>query len=293
VSLLVVGLIRIRPDAGLAASVPPATLPAASRPAETVGGGTVTDPAVGPAPYFGIGGPGMVLVKNWHFGTGGTIKNYDDMSANFLYHDQFNTIGNGTNYGALTVAHDKATALYHQPIEGEDSPPVREFTADSLKTYLTGLDGAALCKPYAHNAGCGSFMAKWKLPKENGPLPGRDIVWETRVRYVTPKYFWFAIWTAGNKWKADKLGLRQRRGAAVHQFRRSGVALQFSRQPDEGHRRLQRLVQDDGQQGNQVVRRHAVPRLDVGIQPRRDVRDVRRRDQSAERIALLLDLRGR
>ena len=42
---------------------------------ETIGGGNVTNPAVGPAPSFGIGGPGMVLVKNWHFGASGTIKN--------------------------------------------------------------------------------------------------------------------------------------------------------------------------------------------------------------------------
>ena len=75
----------------------------------------------------------MVLVKNWHFGTKGTIRNYSDMNAHFVYHDQFNTIGNGTNYGAVTVAPDAANALPHQPIEGVDSPPVRQFTADSLK----------------------------------------------------------------------------------------------------------------------------------------------------------------
>ena len=26
------------------------------------------------------------------------------------------------------------------------------------------------------------------------------MIWETRVRYVTPPYFWFAIWNAGNIW---------------------------------------------------------------------------------------------
>ncbi len=169
---------------------------------ESIGGGTVAMPAVGPAPSFGIGGPGMVLVKNWHFGTKGTIRNYADMNANFFYHDQFGTIGNGTNYGAVTVAPDAANALYNQPIEGVNSPPVRQFTADSLKTLLTSLHGATRVDPNAHNAGCGSFMAKWQLPK-GGSLLGRSIVWETRVRYVTPPYFWFAIWTAGNKWKWD------------------------------------------------------------------------------------------
>lgn len=166
---------------------------------ETIGGGTITSPATGPKPSFGIGGPNMVLVKNWRFGKKGTIRNYADMSANFLYHDQFGTIGNGTNYGAVMVAPDSANALPNQPIEGEASPPVRRFTEESLLTLLTPLKGATTVSPTAHNAGCGSFMAKWKLPN-GGSLLGKDIVWETRVRYVTPPYFWFAIWTAGNKW---------------------------------------------------------------------------------------------
>ena len=36
--------------------------------AETVGGGTVQSPAIGPPPSFGLGGANMALVKNWHFG---------------------------------------------------------------------------------------------------------------------------------------------------------------------------------------------------------------------------------
>ena len=117
---------------------------AAAKPVETIGSGTVDRRASGPPPAYGIGGPNMVLVKNWHFGTQGTIKNIVDMSANFVYHDQFGTYNNGFgNYGANTVALDKADALPHQPIEGVDSPPVRRFTADSLKTFLTPLDGAA------------------------------------------------------------------------------------------------------------------------------------------------------
>ena len=169
---------------------------------ETIGGGTLENPATGPRPSFGIGGSGMILVKNWHFGTTGTIKNYDDLNLNFFYHDQFGTIGNGTNYGAVIVAPDQADALPGQPIEGEACPPVRQFTVDSLRTFLTPLHGAAEVLPARHNAGCGSFMAKWKLPN-GGSLLGRDLVWETRVRYVTPPYFWFALWTAGNRWKGD------------------------------------------------------------------------------------------
>ena len=188
---------------GMAALPAPGAEHPATRPApDTVGGGTIDRPAVGPPPSFGIGGAGMVLVKNWHFGTTGTVRDIGQMSEHFQYHDQFGTIGNGTNYGAVTVAPDAKTALPDQPIEGVDCPPVRRFTPDSLKTFLTGLDGATLCKPRSHNAGCGSFMAKWHLPR-GGSLLGRDLVWETRVRYDTPPYYWFAIWTAGNKWKYD------------------------------------------------------------------------------------------
>ena len=144
----------------------------------------------------------MILIKNWDFGRNGTIKNMADMNANFFYHDQFGTFNNGGNYGSNTVAPDAANAIGGQPVEGTNSAKVREFTADSLLTFLTPLDGATSVSPVAHNVGNGSFMAKWKLPN-GGSLLGRDIVWETRARYLTPPYFWFAIWTAGNKWKWD------------------------------------------------------------------------------------------
>src|SRR4051794_7385192 len=57
--------------------------------AETVGGGTIDSPAVAPAPAYNIGGGGFVPVKNWNFGTNGTIRNYTDMNVNFYYHDQY------------------------------------------------------------------------------------------------------------------------------------------------------------------------------------------------------------
>ncbi len=180
----------------------PAQSGAALSKPETLGGGSVADPAVGPLPSFGLGGPNMVLVKNWHFGTNGTIRSYDDMSANFFYHDQFGTINNGGKYGSNMVSPDLANATGGQPIEGVNSPPVRAFTPDSLKTFLTPLDKVTDVQVRNHNTGNGSFMAKWRLPT-GGSLLGRDIVWETRVRYVPPPYFWFAIWTAGNKWKWD------------------------------------------------------------------------------------------
>ena len=160
---------------------------------ETLGGGTVWTPAIGPAPSFGLGGSGMVLVKNWDFGTNGTIRNYADMSENFLYHDQFGTINNGGKYGANMVSPDFANSVGGQPIEGENSPPVRSFTADSLVTILTPLDNVKDVQVRNHNTGNGSFVGKWRLPN-GGSLLGRDIVWETRVRFVPPPYFWFALY---------------------------------------------------------------------------------------------------
>ena len=185
----------------LAATLVWRALPVSAAP-QTIGGGTVGQAAAGPAPAYGLGGPEMVLVKNWDFGTSGTVGDGAAMSANFFYHDQFGTFNNGGNYGSNTVAPNAATAIGGQPIEGQNSATVRQFTADSLKTLLTPLDGATAVSPVQHNVGNGSFMAKWSLPR-GGSLLGRDIVWETRARYVTPPYFWFAIWTAGNKWKWD------------------------------------------------------------------------------------------
>ncbi|MGI4788554.1 MAG: hypothetical protein ACRYFS_06855 [Janthinobacterium lividum] len=178
---------------------------------ETLGGGTVVDPAVGPAPSFGIGGPNMVLVKNWHFGTNGTVKNYADMNANFVYHTNHGSDNNGGEYGSQTVAPDAENAIAGQPIEGINSTPVREFTADSLKTYVTALtplkpeavvNGVPVVQARYGNAGNGSFGAKWTLPAGGSHL-GQDIVWETKVRYVPPPYFWFALWTDGDRWLWD------------------------------------------------------------------------------------------
>jgi hypothetical protein len=171
---------------------------------ETIGGGTKTSPAQGPAPSLGTGGTGFVLVKNWNFGSNGTIKNITDLDNNFFYHDNFNQISTGAGqYGALTVASSAATAINgtpqgNQPIE-DPAHPVRSFTTDSIKTYIVPLNGATIINPSLHNAGCGSFMPKWTLPN-GGSLLGQDILWETRVKYVTPKYYWFALWICGNSW---------------------------------------------------------------------------------------------
>lgn len=163
----------------------------------TLGGGTKESPAIGPAASFGLG-RGYTLVKNWKFGAKGTIKNVGEMNANFFYHDEFGTIGNGTNYGAVMVSPDAGNAIAGQPVE-DPAHPARRFFTDSMRTFLVPLHGAQTCSPKEHNVGCGSFMAKWKLPK-GGSLLGQDMIWETRVRYVTPPYFWFALWTAGNIW---------------------------------------------------------------------------------------------
>ncbi|QHT61468.1 hypothetical protein GXP70_16860 [Paenibacillus lycopersici] len=169
--------------------------------AETVGGGSFASPAIGPAPSGSFSG--FTLVKNWHFGTGGTIKNTNDLIGEFQFHDQFGTIANGTNYGAVIVAPTAATALSStptgaQPVESAGNP-VRQFTADSMKTFLVPLNGATTVWPSQHNVGNGSIQAKWNLPN-GGSLLGHDVLWETRVRYVRPQAFWFALWNAGNTW---------------------------------------------------------------------------------------------
>ena len=187
---------RVALTIGLVTLIAPATLPA-----ETVGGGTIANPAVGPAPSNAIGGSGFALVKNWNFGTSATstVTSMTDMSTNFQYHDQFGTIANA-NYGAKIVSPDSANALSGQPVEGVNTAtPVRSFLTDSLRTYLVPLNGATTVTPSSMNAGSGSFQAKWTLPNGGSRL-NQDMLWETRVRYVTPPYFWFALWTAGNKW---------------------------------------------------------------------------------------------
>src|SRR5688572_13520895 len=95
---------------------------------DTIGGGTISSPAIGPAPSYGLGGANAVLVKNWDFGTGGTIKNNADLSAHFFFHDQFNTISN--KYGSKIVSPDAANALPGQPIEGINSPRSEEHTSE-------------------------------------------------------------------------------------------------------------------------------------------------------------------
>lgn len=171
---------------------------------QTVGGGTIETPAIGPSPAYDLGEKDFVLVKNWNFGSDAesTITNIAEMSKHFQYHDQFGTIANGTKYGAYTVAPNEEHALSHlnQPVEGKNTKrPVRKFFKKSLKTYLVPLDGAKKVHPKEAKAGCGSFQAKWTLDKGGSRL-GRDILWQTRVRYRTPPYFWFAIWNCGNKW---------------------------------------------------------------------------------------------
>lgn len=170
--------------------------------APTVGIGDINSPAIGPELSYNYGEDtvGYVLIKNWDFGIEGTIPNIDSLNFHFQYHDQFGTIANGTNYGAKIVAPSKSTAIPGQPVEMVNTnKPVREMTDSTMLTYLVGLNGDTIVDPTTKKGGCGSFQAKFTLPN-GGKLLGMDIIWETRVRYKTPPYFWFAIWTAGNKW---------------------------------------------------------------------------------------------
>jgi hypothetical protein len=176
-----------------------------------VGSGDIDDPVSGPAPSESshLGGAPFVLVKNWDFGANGTIKNINDLNAEFEYKDQFGTIANGSHYGAVIVAPNTASAIQagglglasdRQPVE-DPSRPYREWTQSTLKTYVRPLDpNQTSVSVSAHNAGCGSFMAKWSLPS-GGERLGYDVVWETRARIPTPlPAYWFALWTSGNQW---------------------------------------------------------------------------------------------
>jgi hypothetical protein len=178
----------------------------------TIGSGELAQPAVGPAPGVQrkIGGAPFVLVKNWDFGAQGTIRNTQDLIAEFEFHDQFNTIANGTHYGSVIVAPTPETAISvtaelglpdnRQPVE-DPKRPVREFTPDTLKAHVLPLSAAQkTVSVKAHNAGCGSLMAKWRLPSGGKGLQ-KELLWETRVRMSVPKPgYWFALWTSGDRW---------------------------------------------------------------------------------------------
>ncbi|MCP3138585.1 golvesin C-terminal-like domain-containing protein [Pyxidicoccus xibeiensis] len=169
--------------------------------AETIGGGTITTPAVGPAPAYAVDGSGFALVKNWDFGTSATstVRDMATMNTHFQYHDQHGLDAN-PGYGASMVAPNAATAISGQPIEGVDTTsPVRAFFPETLRTYLVPLNGATLLDPYLLNTGSGAFQPRWTL-SGGGTRLEQDVLWETRVRYVVPRYFWFALWTDGDSW---------------------------------------------------------------------------------------------
>jgi hypothetical protein len=169
---------------------------------ETIGTGNENQPAMGPPPTEAgkVGGGSWALVKNWNFGTSGNIRDIDALSREWQYHDQFGTIGNGSNYGAITVAPNKATAINNQPVE-DPARPYREFTAEALRTYVRPLSASQQSVTVTkHDAGNGSITAKWKLTS-GGSILGKELLWESRVRMPeTEAGYWFAIWTAGNKW---------------------------------------------------------------------------------------------
>jgi hypothetical protein len=180
--------------------------------APTVGVGELAQPAVGPVATLQKQLPGapFVLVKNWDFGEQGTIRNNQDLIAEFEFHDQFNTIANGTHYGSVMVAPTPETAISVtpelglpenvQPVE-DPARPVREWTATSLKAHVLPLSPTQkTVSVKKHDAICGSFMAKWRLPSGGKNLQ-KELLWETRVRMPVPKPgYWFAVWTAGDRW---------------------------------------------------------------------------------------------
>lgn len=164
----------------------------------------------GPAPQLAIAGAPFTMIKNWDFGTNGNVRGKADLKNEFQFHDQFGTIANGTNYGAVTVAADEETAISdatglglpnnRQPVE-DPARPTREWTADGMIAHVRPLSASQNTISAArHDVGNGSITSKWKLDK-GGALLGHDLVWETRVRM--PKHeqgYWFALWTAGERW---------------------------------------------------------------------------------------------
>jgi hypothetical protein len=177
----------------------------------SVGIGDIKNPALGPAPTHAskVTGAAFTLVKNWDFGSDGTIAQMSDLIAEFQFHDQFKTIANGTNYGSVIVAPTAQTAISvtglglpnnRQPVE-DPARPYREFTPESIRTYVRPLSPTATSiSATKHDSGNGSFMAKWLLPKGGSRLK-QDVLWESRVRITKPaKGFWFSLWTAGHKW---------------------------------------------------------------------------------------------
>jgi len=197
---------------------PPISRPAVDEPTpdpaqpQTLGVGTLEEPAQGPPPTDRkrVSGEPFVLVKNWDFGSAGTVRNVSDLIGEFEFHDQFGTIANGTHYGAVIVAPTMETAIQVSPELGlpENMQPVedpqrpnREWTRNTLKAHVLPLSAAQTsASTKAHDAGCGSFVARWRLPNGGSHLQ-RDILWETRVRMPVPRPgYWFAIWTAGSRW---------------------------------------------------------------------------------------------
>lgn len=160
---------------------------------------------------FMPGGP-FTLQKNWMFGINGNIQSYTQLNNEFTYHDIFNTISNGTNYGAITVRapgsegfgvwnwEDIGLLSDQQPVDPGNR--YREFTANSLICKVMPLDPTSVVVGPAstHNAGCGSFMSKLTFPA-GGARFGQDIVWETKCRILdAPNGYWFALWIAGPQW---------------------------------------------------------------------------------------------
>ncbi len=193
--------------------------------ADTIGGGSVGQPAVGPDPAYDYGSDtqGYVLVKNWDFGTSGTVTDYATLDSEFNYHDQFlhYCIG-GSKYGSQTVASSTSTSVPHNvhnftqfteaDIAALNHDPIREFTSGAMMTYLRPLNdtqttfnaglynsGNTVADLNSKVIGNGSFYAKLALDG-GGEFLGQDIIWETRVRFKPVRYFWFALWTAGNPW---------------------------------------------------------------------------------------------
>lgn len=169
---------------------------------ETIGGGSLASPANAPAPAAPTAnvGTSWVPVKNWHFGTSGTIRSNADLDQEFSYHDEFGSYsGAGFNYGSLSIATSAATAISGQPVE-DPTRPVRNFTSSEMFCKLQNASASATTvTSTSHDCVNGSIYSKFNLPHA-GSLLGQDILWEYVVRLFPVQAYWSSCWLEGQSW---------------------------------------------------------------------------------------------
>lgn len=174
-----------------------APLPAGSPSLPAAGTGGVAASAITPVSPLGTG---WSVYLNDDFGTNGNIGSLAVLDTKYMYSDIFNTIGNGTKYGAQSAATKSSNANmgWGQIVD----PDVRDFTADTIRLYVKPKDpGQTTVGPTTkHDAISGTMMSKSILPA-NGDWRQKELLWETKFKMSkVARGYWLAIWNAGSKW---------------------------------------------------------------------------------------------